>query len=531
MVGRRAGRLVPWGGPGTEGATFPTLGVQVGQWIERNAGLTLDVDQRHDLAHMYRLDETGRRRWRNVLLAESKGKGKSTLAAAIALAELVGPVRFAGWRANGEPAGVPLAKLPAPATQVPWIRVMAQSENQAYSNTFRVLAEMAEQLRDSAEPDLPPLRIGYAAATARRITGPRGAVAEVIPASANSAEGGRESFVILEEAHLSIGPHAHALFRTVNRNLRKKRDAWMLLPTNAWYDGEGSVAEALAREAAAVQRGESRSKELLFLHRMGHVTDLSDTPALIAGLREAYGAAAERMDLEAIADLALSDAIDPPEFRRFYLSEPTTKATAWLAAREWDACGADVVLQPGDPIALGFDGSLSGDCTAIVAVRLKDSAAFLLNLWNPRVDGGPIPADEVSAAMATAHARFDVRQMLADVAFWEGPIDRWTTEYGGRYVKAPAFDMRVQKADTVRATEALHTAIIRGELRHDRNGALREHALNATRRPTRWGVTIRKETHDSSRKIDAAAALILAWHAARMARGDTEPEYAYYLGD
>lgn len=53
-------------------------------------------------------------------------------------------------------------------------------------------------------------------------------------------------------------------------------------------------------------------------------------------------------------------------------------------------------------------------------------------------------------------------------------------------------------------------------LTHCGSSRFRIHALNARRAPNRWGISVRKEHRESSRKIDAVPAAVLA----RLARMD-----------
>ena len=62
----------------------------------------------------------------------------------------------------------------------------------------------------------------------------------------------------------------------------------------------------------------------------------------------------------------------------------------------------------------------------------------------------------------------------------------------------------------------LRTPIDRGELVHDAHPALERHVANARSRATSYGTTVRKETRDSSRKIDLLVASALAMQATRL---------------
>ena len=55
------------------------------------------------LHYLYAVDERGRFLWSRSVLRRAKGWGKSPLMAALALAELCGPVRFDGFDARGAP--------------------------------------------------------------------------------------------------------------------------------------------------------------------------------------------------------------------------------------------------------------------------------------------------------------------------------------------------------------------------------------------------------------------------------------------
>ncbi|MFA7297328.1 MAG: Terminase, partial [Dehalococcoidia bacterium] len=58
--------------------------------------------------------------------------------------------------------------------------------------------------------------------------------------------------------------------------------------------------------------------------------------------------------------------------------------------------------------------------------------------------------------------------------------------------------------------EAFHDAVVEAALTHDGDTRLARHVYNARRRPNAWGITIGKEARLSPRKIDAAAAAVLA---------------------
>jgi hypothetical protein len=76
--------------------------------------------------------------------------------------------------------------------------------------------------------------------------------------------------------------------------------------------------------------------------------------------------------------------------------------------------------------------------------------------------------------------------------------------------------MRSRKQETTRAMEQFHDAIVERDLSHDGDKRFAEHIYNARRMPNNYGVTFRKESPFSAKKVDAAAAAGLA----RKARQD-----------
>lgn len=109
---------------------FPTLGWGVIEWIEatlchgpgdvQGDPIELDDELARFICWAYRLDEAGDRVVRRAVLSRPKGRAKSELAGMLVCAEAVGPVRFDGWDAAGQPVGRPVT--------APFIRCLATEE-------------------------------------------------------------------------------------------------------------------------------------------------------------------------------------------------------------------------------------------------------------------------------------------------------------------------------------------------------------------------------------------------------------------
>lgn len=510
--------------------SIPTLGFGVVAWVEdmlrqpdgEDAGtpFRLTREQLNFVLWFYAVDEHGRFRYRRGVLRRSKGWGKSPFLGAVCLAELCGPVRFGGHDASGEPVGIP--------HPMPWVNLAGVSETQT-QNTMTVVLSM---LDNAPATDDYGLDIGLT-----RIFTPGGGRLMPITASSSTQEGARPSFAVMDETHhWTESNGGWKLARVIRRNLAKSRDgsARSIETTNAHAPGGESVAESSYQDHLAIKEGRAKASGLLYDSREAPTSiDLGDEAALLAGLRAAYGDATW-VDLSRIKDEVYDPSTPPEESRRFYLNQIVAAADSWVAPAEWDGCQVDDLrplkrAAPGDwrageTVTLGFDGGRTDDSSALIAVRMEDGAPFLLGLWEKPTGsaglGWEVDKHQVREAVDHAFATLDVVAFFSDVKEWETDVDAWRDEYAERLLvkattkHAVAWDMRTNQADTVRAVESLHRAIVEREVPHDGDARLRRHVLNARRRPNRWGVSFGKETRESPHKVDALAAYVLA----RMAR-------------
>lgn len=519
--------------------TFPkdgsvkTLGIGVVRWIHAHllqpdgddAGepFRLTAEQVNFILWWYAVDARGKFIYRRGVLRRSKGWGKSPFIGAVCLAELAGPVRFLGWDSRGRAIGKPHS--------LPWVVIAGVSETQV-ANTFDAIRAMCE------ESDLVET-IGLDVGMTRILT-PTGGKIVPITASSSTQEGARPSFAVMDEPHhWTKSNGGHALARVIRRNLAKSRDgaARAIETTNAHEPGQDTVAEASYLAYLAIKEGRSKATGILYDSRTApslSTEQLADEKLLRGTLKATYGDATW-IDLDRLVEEIYDPDTSPEDARRFYLNEIVAAADSWIAPDEWDA-NRDAAIEPllsDQPVTLGFDGGLTDDSTALVAVRVSDGAPFLLAIWEkpdgPAGANWQVPKDQARDAVDHAFGSLDVVAFFSDVAYWETDVDRWRDEYGETLLlkattrHAVAWDMRGHLSETTLATQALHRAITDGEipwgphtLNDGRDGAqiLRRHILNARRRPNRWGISFGKESRESPKKVDALAALLLA----RMAR-------------
>jgi phage terminase large subunit-like protein len=465
---------------------------------------SLDDEFRHVILHLYELDDAGRRIVRRGFLSRPKGRAKTELAGALSAAELAGPVRFGGWDSRRQPVGVPVrgAQVVAYATE----------EGQA-GTTYSTAAYM---LGEGAAADAYPLDVGLSRTYLRG-----GGVMLAETSGAVSAEGGRTTFAVFDETWAWVTRQLRELQATVLRNLGKRAlaEPWSLETSAMYRPGENSVAEVLHRHVERLAEEGVADLSLYVDHRQAPPVELDDDEGLEAALRIVYGPAAQWLDLVRIMAEIRDPHADETEARRFWLNQPARAAEAWLEDLDgFRALAVEHELEAGTPVALGFDGSLSDDATALVGCTLgrdEPPHLFVVGVWEAPEEPAAraawvVDREAVNTAVADAFDQLDVVLFYGDPAYWTPELAAWAGTFGADVVREypTSRDYRMGPA-----TAALHTAIVTGELTHDGDGALVRHVGNAHQRRTRYGAVLRKDRPSSARKIDAASASVIAFAA------------------
>ena len=518
--------------PAHEPEPLRTLGWGVVLWCHTwlvqpdgdNAGepLRLTDAQIHFLLWFYAVDDDGRWLHNRAAMRRSKGAGKTPIAAVLALAELVGPVRFAGFDSVDDSAG--FAFLVGRAVAMPWVQIAATSESQTV-NTMSLVTAMippGSRIRD---------RYGLDSGKTRVYT-PSGGRLEVITASAHAAEGARSTFAVLDEVEWWLASNGgHDLAHTIRRNLGKMGGR-SLETCNAFVPGTDSVAEQTHNAYVAQIEGRTARRGLLYDSLEAPAdTDPADPVSLRRGLARAYSGA-PWVDIDWVMGEYL-DPSNPAEMSaRFYLNHIVSGEDAWLDLQQWQACGRKArdergatvpkPLAEGDLVTLGFDGAIRDDATALVACRIDDGHLELLGCWErpPHARDWMVDRAAVDAAVFAAFERFDVAGAYCDPAHWQDTLDRWQSEWGEQLqIKATAarpMEWWTGGGHTRRivlALERFHEAVVEAQLSHDDHPTLTRHIGNARVRATRTGDAIAKAFPQSPDKIDAAMAAVIAYEA------------------
>lgn len=529
---------MPWRGP-EEPGEYPTLGYSVGEWIESHVVIPdgyrqgqpyrLTDEMWRFLLKFYRLYEHAEPypapdglRYTGAQFRRSQKFGKDPLGAAVILAEALGPSRFDGWDAYGEPVGKPYPS--------PLIACLGTSEDQT-DNTWRPLLSM---IRLGPLADLPNMDAGQT-----RIDLPGGGRIEPVTTSAKARLGAQLTFVTITESHLfTLQGGFRRVAAAVKRNVAGMDGRWLEL-TNAWDPTEGSEAQVTA---------EAEDPRVLIDTVEPHrVDDLTDETAVYRELLRQYGdSARERggwVNIKGrIMDEMASKRHLPADKRRFFLNEIVVGESVLVDPIRWDLFAREDQLQPGDEIALGFDGSKSSDSTALVAVRRSDNRMFCLRMWERPAAAVSWQVDrvDVDKTLTGVFGAYRVGYLYADPYRWQDYLDVWSARWPKQIVEFPTnVEIRMDKA-----IERFTTAFADGALTHAEHERFTWHMKNAvivkgSRRKIRPGEDELLPSHylklakrGDGQLIDGAVAGVLALAALGQSIEDnvweTEPELPFF---
>ncbi|MFR9681603.1 terminase [Corynebacterium striatum] len=521
-----------------EGLPEFTLGYEALAWAAKylrhpngiRAGMAWQFtrEQARFVLWYYSVDENGRWLFHHAARRLAKGSGKSPFAAVMAMVELLAPVRFDHFDES-----VPGGCVGRPVS-MPWVQIAAVSLDQT-ENTMRMVRAMASpanapKLHEDYQLDVGKTQI---------FVQPEGKL-EVITSSAATAEGAEATFVVGDELeHWTPSNGGVELHSTLLDNLSKSGSR-MLETLNAWKPGISSAGEATFDDWVLQETGRSKneSKILYDARQAPHDTDMSDAESLRAGLEWVYGDC-PWADVDAIMTRIWSPSARVDDSKRKYLNWPVASSDSWADPQDWaQMARPDITVDPGEDIVMFFDGSLSNDHTALVGCRVEDGHVFTIGVWKPRAahpdDKPMVDVQAVDDRVDFAFATWNVLAFFADVREWESftkvawperyrdRLELWATSRGAQQPEPIAWDMRGKDFAFTTAAELCEAEIMQHSFTHDGNPLLTEHALNMRRYEGRYGITVRKESRKSAKKIDAGVCMIgarMVWRLVREQNG------------
>ncbi|WP_425309092.1 terminase large subunit [Ammonicoccus fulvus] len=406
---------------------------------------------------------------RTSLVSLPRANGKTALAAALAVAEL-----FCGPEAAE-------------------VLVVASDERQA-----RIALNMAIRMI-TINPELKKRAWIYK----DKIVIPHtGSQMLALPADPSALHGWDPSLLVVDELHVV----SEAVWEAVS-SVSGKRPESLTLAISTPSTTPDSIMFKLVEHGRS---GEDRSF---------YLKEYAAPPGCDLDDREAWAEANPAMNLFLAADglAAARRTLREPVFRQLRLGQWVTAADGWLPFGAWaEVADTSRIVSPGTRITLGFDGSASGDSTALIAATVEPNPhIFPIAIWeNPGDERWRVPRGDVDRAVDLAFDQYDVAELACDPWGWRSEIEAWAARHGEKHVVEYNTGARQRMAP---ATDRFYQSVVEHHLTHNNDPRLAAHIAHAVAKRTPTGDLIEKQHRMSPHKIDAAVAAIVAldrahWH-------------------
>ena len=409
---------------------------------------------------------------RTALVSLPRANGKTALAAMLAVAEL-----FCG----------------AESAEV---LVVASDQRQA-NITLRMAKRMIE-----LNPELAERAHVY---QDRIVVPERDSILLPLPADPGALHGHDPSLLVVDELHVVT----EAVWEAVS-SMTGKRDESLTLAISTPATSQDSIMWRLVEHGRA-------GDDPAFWFR-----EYAAPPGCATDDREAWKIANPALSCRDpfLAEDGLASArrtLREPVFRQLRLGQWVTGVDSWMPHGAWDQVADPTrTVRAGERVVLAFDGSASGDSTALMGCTVDGRHLFVVGLWeNPGDPRWRVPRAEVARTIASAFEKFDVLELAADPWGWRSELEAWAEQFGERHViEWNTANARVMAP----ATDRMYQAVVDHALSHDGNADLAKHIAHCVAERTTLGDLVKKDKKNSPRKIDAAVASIVAldraaWHS------------------
>lgn len=459
---------------------------QVKDSVGGNAGdpLVLRPFQRELMRSVYARKADGRYRHRRVLIGLPRKSGKSALGSGMALhALLMGPRggEVYSCAADRDQARIVFGSAKAMVEQSP--------ELSAVTRLFRDAIEVPET----------------------------GSVYRVLSSEAYTKEGLNPHCVIFDEVHASPDD---GLYNVMQLAMSARVDPLLIGITTPGVKtdrtGQDSVAYRLYQYGEKIAKGEVEDPS--FFMAWWKAPDDCDhrDPKMWRLANPAFGDLQDPEDFVASVKTTLEN-----EFRTKRLGLWVNNQIAWLPAGAWDKLQEPDVADSEVGVIVGFDGSFSGDSTALVGVTIEAvPRVWLIKAWEKQpadTDDWRVDIGEVEATIMDTCRDYNVVEVVCDPFRWQRSMQELEA------VGVPIIEYNSSSPSRmVPATAKMYDAVMSDGVRHDHNPTLARHMDNCVIKTDRLGPRITKEHRASPRKIDAAVALVMAFDRATWVR-EQEP--------
>ncbi|MGE4424986.1 MAG: terminase large subunit [Solirubrobacteraceae bacterium] len=443
----------------------------------------------HDLAYL----------WQSVVIVLPRKNGKTTLLAAYALYRLL--------HDDGQPE----------------ILLAASSDKQA-GRLFDACAAFIRESEELSDELVVRAYIGEI----ERADG-RGKIVR-LSTDPKTLHGYNPSLVICDEVAQWVTPRLRRVWAalTTGGGARKRTQVFTISTAGEGHeraDGilgrlvDGNEAEGDVERRGSLTISRNYVGQTLVFNFAARTTDPKDVAAIKAAnpaswVTEAY-----------LTRQAANPELTKAEFLQLHACVWAEGDRQYMPGDRWASLARPLAkLKRRDLIALGFDGSVLWDATALVACRLEDRLLVPLAVWERpfAAEDWQVPRGEVNDAIADAMRRYTVARGYFDPAFWQTDLERWHEDYGDPAVMAWPTSARSKmtaalerfRTDCQTVDEHGMTLVGHQGKATEYSRQLHRHMVNAQVVTSHSGMKLEKPGKRAEDRIDVAMAAILADTAA-----------------
>jgi len=439
--------------------------------------------QRWLMERLYETNEHGLLRYRKAIIGLPRKNGKSLLGTALALEHcLYGPTGAQVYSAAGDRAQ---AKI-----------VFGEARQQVINSP--TLSRHFKVYRDALE--VPS----------------RGAVYRALSADAMRAHGLGPSLVVADEAHSwpssASNTRGDELWEALTTGSADRPESLVVGITTAGGHTD-TLLGRLYEHGKKVALGEIEDKQFGFWWWEAAQDDDPTDPEV---WRRANPNLAEGLldvsDFEAA--IASAGSAGFAGFQRYRLNQWVRLAGEdFVSPHHWSQAKRAESIPKGATITAGFDGSVSGDATGLVAIDVETGTMSVLAVWEPDHNDPEWTVDraDVNRAVEKMFENYNVKMLWCDPSFYEPDVLEWSKRWKRRVERIPPTNHRVAPM-----AQQFLADLVALEIGGDQDTRLERHVLNAV--ATEAG-SFKKEKKNSPRKIDLLACAVLA-NGARHATKD-----------
>lgn len=362
-----------------------------------------------------------------------------------------------------------------------------------------------------------------------------GSTYRALSSEAFTKEGLNPSCVIFDELHAQPNDE---LYDVMSNAFGARIDPLMIMITTAGVKldstGNESVCYRLWKYGVDVARGVVDDPSFFFAWWGAAEGCDASSPAVWEAANPGYGDLLDEEDFESNYKQAVAKGT-VNDFKTKRLNMWVDGSRAWLPDGWWDKCATltdDEFTVPGRGVVLGFDGSRSGDNTALVAVTVEhEPKVKVLGLWERPADKSVewrVPRGEVKDAIRKACKDYKVVECAYDEYLWQDAFDELSEEIK-RSDGEELFVAFPQTAGRMApATQRIYELVQNQKIRHNGDPRLARHFGSAVLKTDERGSRVIKDARNSARKIDLCVATLMAIERASYWLSEDSP--GFYKG-